>query len=86
MARYQLPTPILRLLRMPKRWGSCTSSGDISLNPELIKTPGACVEYVILHELCHLRNPNHSASFFRMLDTVLPHWKERKHRLERAEI
>ena len=71
---------------MPERWGSCISSGEILLNPGLIKTPGACGEYVIFHELCHLRHPNHSISFFQMLDAVLPDWKERKHRLERAEI
>jgi predicted metal-dependent hydrolase len=83
---YQLPHPTLRLLRMPKRWGSCTAKGEILLNPELIKTPGMCVEYVIFHELCHLKHPNHSAAFFRMLDAVLPDWEERKQRLEKAEI
>lgn len=86
IAIHQLPHPTLRLLRMPKRWGSCTAKGEILLNPELIKTPAVCVEYVILHELCHLKHPNHSAAFFRMLDTVLPDWRERKQRLERAEI
>lgn len=86
LAIHQLPPPTLRLLRMPKRWGSCTAKGEILLNPELIKTPAVCVEYVILHELCHLKHPNHSAAFFRMLDAVLPEWRERKQRLERAEI
>jgi predicted metal-dependent hydrolase len=86
LALYQLPQPTLRLLRMPKRWGSCTPKGEILLNPELIKAPGICIEYVILHELCHLKHPNHSAAFFRMLDAVLPDWRERKQRLERAEI
>ena len=81
-----LAAPRLRLLRMPKRWGSCTSKGEILINPELIKTPGACIEYVIIHELCHLKHPNHSATFFRMLDAVLPDWRERKQRLERSEI
>lgn len=83
---YQLPQPSLRLLRMQKRWGSCTPKGEILLNPELIKTPGLCVEYVIFHELCHLKHPNHSAAFFRMLDAVLPDWRDRKQRLERSEV
>jgi predicted metal-dependent hydrolase len=86
LAIHQLPKPTLRLLRMPKRWGSCTAKGEILLNPELIKTPVVCVEYVILHELCHLKHPNHSAAFFRMLDAVLPDWRDRKQRLEKAEI
>lgn len=81
-----LEAPKLRLLRMPKRWGSCTAKGEILINPELIKTPGLCIEYVIIHELCHLKHPNHSAAFFRMLDAVLPDWRERKQRLERSEI
>lgn len=81
-----LVEPKLRLLRMSKRWGSCTAKGEILINPELIKTPGPCIEYVIVHELCHLKHPNHSAAFFRMLDAVLPDWRERKQRLERSEI
>ena len=80
------PEPQLRLLRMPKRWGSCTAMGDLLLNPELIKAPGLCIEYVIVHELCHLKHPNHSAAFFRMLDAVLPDWRERKERLEQTDI
>lgn len=83
---YELPEPRLRLLRMPKRWGSCTPAGEILLNPELVKAPGACIEYVIVHELCHLRHPNHSRAFFVMLDAVLPDWRKQKDRLERVEI
>jgi len=81
-----LTAPKLRLLRMPKRWGSCIAKGEILINPELIKTPGPCIEYVIIHELCHLKHPNHSAAFFRMLDAVLPDWQERKQRLECSEV
>lgn len=86
MTRHSLPSPTLRLLRMPKRWGSCTNKGEILLNPELIKTPAICIEYVIFHELCHLKHPNHGPAFFRMLDAVLPDWRARKDRLERTEI
>jgi predicted metal-dependent hydrolase len=71
---------------MPKRWGSCTAQGQILLNPELIKAPGPCIEYVIVHELCHLKHPNHNAAFFRMLDAILPDWQSRKQRLEQTEI
>jgi predicted metal-dependent hydrolase len=86
MRMHALPEPKLRLLRMPKRWGSCTAKGEILLNPELIKAPGLCIEYVIVHELCHLKHPNHSAAFFRMLDAILPDWQSRKQRLEQTEI
>lgn len=83
---YEIPEPRLRLLRMAKRWGSCTPAGEILLNPELVKAPSACIEYVIVHELCHLKHPNHSRAFFGMLDAVLPDWRKRKDRLERVEI
>lgn len=86
MRVHALLEPKLRLLRMAKRWGSCTANGDILLNPELIKAPGLCIEYVIVHELCHLKHPNHSAAFFRMLDAILPDWQSRKQRLEQTEI
>ncbi len=86
MRVHALSEPKLRLLRMPKRWGSCTAKGEILLNPELIKAPGPCIEYVIVHELCHLKHPNHNAAFFRMLDAILPDWQSRKQRLEQTEI
>lgn len=83
---YKLPEPRLRLLKMEKRWGSCTASGDVILNPELIKAPTPCIDYVILHELCHLKHPNHSRAFFNMLDAVLPDWRKRKEQLEQVEL
>ena len=86
LSTYNLPEPQLRLLKMRKRWGSCTPKGEIILNPELIKAPNMCIDYVITHELCHLRHPNHSAAFFQMLDAILPDWKKRKARLEQLEI
>ena len=83
---YDLPEPTLRIRRMEKRWGSCTIQGEILLNPDLVKAPGPCIDYVIFHELCHLRHPNHNREFFRMLDAVLPDWRKRKNRLEKVEI
>lgn len=80
---YNLPLPELKVARMKNRWGSCTSTGRIFLNPELIKQPVKCIEYVIVHELCHLIHPNHSNSFFELLEHHLPDWKLRKERLEK---
>lgn len=80
---YALPTPQLKLRQMPTRWGSCTPSGVISLNPDLIKTPGGCVEYVIVHELCHLVHRNHDRTFYELLERILPDWQRRKQTLER---
>lgn len=72
----------LVLREMPLRWGSCTPKGKIILNPELIKAPRGCIEYVIIHELCHLVYQNHSADFFRLQTRYMPDWEKWKERLE----
>lgn len=74
------PTPIFR--SMVRRWGSFSRSGRISLNPDLIRAPISCIDYVITHELIHLIYPNHSAAFFDLLDALMPDWQFRKQRLE----
>lgn len=71
----------LRLRRMKSRWGSCTRNGVITLNCELVQASPACIEYVIMHELCHLREMNHGAAFERLLSRVMPDWKTRRERL-----
>jgi len=68
---------------MDKRWGSCTPKGKIILNVELIKAPKGCIEYVILHELCHLVHHNHSAAFFELQTKEMTDWRKWKERLER---
>lgn len=79
-----VPFPEVKLRRMPTRWGSYSRPGTILLNPELIKTPLYCIEYVIMHELCHLKHPNHGRGFYRLLTRCMPDWERRKSRLELA--
>jgi predicted metal-dependent hydrolase len=79
-------TPKLLLRRMPKRWGSWTKRGAIYLNPELVKAPRSCIDYVITHELCHLVHGNHGEDFYNLLRRVMPDWEERKARLERTAV
>jgi len=67
---------------MKRRWGSLSKKGVITLNPELIKAPGECIDYVIIHELCHLKHPYHSPEFYALLEKILPDWERRKHKLE----
>jgi hypothetical protein len=79
--------PRWRLRSMKRQWGSCSPQGVLTLNPHLVKAPGRCVEYVLLHELCHLREHNHSQRFYRLLARQMPDWKQVKAHLdESAEL
>lgn len=75
--------PFLEIKRMQKRWGSCTAGGKIILNPELIKANSKCIEYVIIHELCHLVIPSHNKEFYRLLEEKMPDWEKWKTKLEK---
>lgn len=76
--------PSLRAQRMQKRWGSLSQRGTITLNTSLVRAPKECIDYVLIHELCHLKHRSHTAEFFNFLEAILPEWKDIKHRLELA--
>lgn len=81
-SNYKISFPVIQIRFMPKRWGSCTPAGKIILNPELIKAPKTSIEYVIIHELCHLVHPNHTNSFLNLQFKMMPDWKKWKNQLE----
>lgn len=81
--QYKIQKPELQIKRMKKRWGSYTSSDKIIINPELIKASTACIEYVLIHELCHLIERNHSKKFYNVLEQIAPDWKHWKLKLEK---
>lgn len=69
--------------KMKSRWGSCQpSTGRICINTVLALCPPECLEYVVVHELCHLRVPGHGRDFRALMDGVMPDWRERKAKLE----
>jgi len=82
--RHEIPTPSLHIRWMKTRWGSTPGTDRILLNTQLVKTPTYCIDYVITHELCHLRHPHHGKEFYRLLSRCMPDWKTRKARLEDA--
>lgn len=83
--RFRLAEPPHLVVRtMRSRWGSLSPSGTMTLNVNLIRAPRRCIEYVVTHELCHLRHRNHDPRFFKLLDQVMPDWQQRKRRLESA--
>ncbi len=74
--------PPLRILTMQTQWGSCSPNGRITLNPHLVKAPRECIDYVILHELCHIAEHNHSERFYRLMSQVMPNWEKTKAQLD----
>jgi len=73
--------------RMKTRWGSCTPRRrSIRLNSELAKKPRECLEYVIVHELVHLLEPSHNATFVSLMDKFMPHWRHLRDELNRAPL
>jgi predicted metal-dependent hydrolase len=78
---YNVAPARITVKHMRSRWGSCSSRKAVSLNSKLIMTPERCIEYVMVHELCHLIHFNHSENFYSLLTEILPDWKERKKEL-----
>ncbi len=75
--------PVWRQRFMRSQWGSCSASGRISLNTHLIKTPERLIDYVLLHELCHLQHHDHSRRFYGLMTRYMPDWQERRGELDR---
>jgi len=84
--RFGVTAPKLMIRRMKTRWGSLSPNGTLTLNVELIRAPKECLEYVITHELCHLKHQQHDAAFYRLLEQHMPDWERRKHKLELALV
>lgn len=67
---------------MKSRWGSCQpSTGKVCINTRLALYPPECLEYVVVHEMCHLLVANHGSQFKELLDKVMPDWRKREEKL-----
>jgi predicted metal-dependent hydrolase len=67
-------------------WGSCSSKSNINYNWRIIMAPAKIVDYLVVHELCHLRQPNHSEAYWNLVEAILPDYKERKNWLKENGI
>lgn len=82
---YQLTYHRVAIRDQRRRWGSCSSKGNLNFSYKLLFLPACLRDYVILHELCHLRELNHSAAFWNTMAEVMPDYNERAHALGRFE-
>lgn len=78
--------PNLHIRKMKTRWGSLSPRGTLTLNRDLIRAPRDCIDYVVIHELCHLKYRDHSKGFYRLMGQVNPEWVKQKIKLEQALI
>ena len=84
--RYDILYPQVIVRRMKSRWGSCTAAGKITLNLKLIQVPKRLIDYVIVHELCHLVEHSHAPAFYALMSRIMPDWEERREKLNGFEF
>lgn len=85
--RLNIPFPEMAIRNMKSRWGSCSKAQQkILLNLKLIQTPKECIDYVIIHELCHLKIPHHGKAYYQLLDRSHPNWREVREKLNQMGI
>ncbi len=73
--------PTMQIRQMASRWGSFSLAGRITLNLSLIKAPKGCIDYVIMHELCHFKEKHHGPRFWKLLHRLMPDFEERRAKL-----
>ena len=78
---WDVPQPSWTLRKMRSRWGSCSADGRIRFSTMLVHQAVEQIDYVIVHELCHLKEMNHSPAYWRLVESIMPDWRQRRARL-----
>ena len=68
----------VKIKKQEKRWGSCSSKGNLNFNWKIIMAPMSIIDYVVVHELTHLKYPNHSNEFWQLVETILHDYKNKR--------
>jgi predicted metal-dependent hydrolase len=84
--RLGISMPKWTIKNLKTRWGSCTEAGTITLNLRLIQVPKRAMDYVLVHELCHLVEHSHSQRFYLLLDRMMPDWRVRRQHLNQYDV
>lgn len=83
---YQFPVARIGVRRQTSRWGSCSRTGSLNFNYQVVRLPSELVDYVVVHELCHLEYFNHSADFWGLVAQTIPDYQELRSRLHAFAI
>ncbi len=86
LVREDIPNPKLVIRKMQSSWGSCSAKGKISLNIKLIQVPKEYIDYVVIHELCHMKYLHHEKQFYKLLSRIMPGWERKKEKLDRFDF
>lgn len=73
----------IKLTNAKGKWGSCSSKKEIALNWKMLMLPPDVIDYIIIHELCHLKEMNHSQNFWQTVESFLPHYKNSRSKLKK---
>lgn len=84
--RYSIKHPEVIVRQMRSQWGSCSIKGKMNLNLKLVMVPRQFIDYVIVHELCHLIEHNHGSAFYVLMSKIMPGWEEKRESLNRLEV
>lgn len=81
--KLEIAPPVFKIKYQKRRWGSCSADNILRINFQLIMAPSRQLEYVVVHELCHVKEKNHSAQFWKLVEGLMPDYQELRNNLKK---